>query len=104
MGGYFAKKTTDFEFSVTNQVIQKERFRYFIKVPELAAFYNEITDYRTAADVGVDRPEKNEILHNIPPTPVQEEFIKKLMEFAQTVMRRYWDGCPCRKRRKKRRC
>ena len=80
----FAKKTTDFEFSVTNQVIQKERFRYFIKVPELAAFYNEITDYRTAADVGVDRPEKNEIQHNIPPTPVQEEFIKKLMEFAQT--------------------
>ena len=80
----FAKKTTDFEFSVTNQVVLKERFRYFIKVPELAAFYNEITDYRTAADVGVDRPEKNEILHNIPPTPVQEEFIKKLMEFAQT--------------------
>ncbi len=80
----FAKKTTDFEFSVTNQVIQKERFRYFIKVPELAAFYNEITDYRTAEDVGVDRPNKNEILHNIPPTPQQEEFIKKLMEFAQT--------------------
>lgn len=80
----FAKKTTDFEFSVTNQVIQKERFRYFIKVPELAAFYNEITDYRTADDVGVDRPNKNEILHNIPPTPDQEEFIKKLMEFAQT--------------------
>ena len=80
----FAKKTTDFEFSVTNNIVQKERFRYFIKVPELAAFYNEITDYRTAADVGVDRPEKNEILHNIPPTPVQEEFIKKLMEFAQS--------------------
>ncbi|MDD4993619.1 MAG: N-6 DNA methylase [Paludibacter sp.] len=80
----FAKKTTDFEFSVTNQVIQKERFRYFIKVPELAAFYNEITDYRTAEDVGVDRPNKNEILHNIPPTPEQEDFIQKLMEFAQT--------------------
>ena len=52
----FAKKTTDFEFNVTNNVVQKERFRYFIKVPELAAFYNEITDYRTAEDVGVDRP------------------------------------------------
>ena len=48
----FAKKTTDFEFNVTNNVVQKERFRYFIKVPELAAFYNEITDYRTAEDVG----------------------------------------------------
>ena len=38
----FAKKTTDFEFNVTNNVVQKERFRYFIKVPELAAFYNEV--------------------------------------------------------------
>ena len=80
----FAKKTTDFEFNVTNNVVQKERFRYFIKVPELAAFYNEITDYRTAEDVGVDRPHKNEILHNIPPTPDQEYFIKQLMEFAKT--------------------
>ena len=80
----FAKKTTDFEFNVTNNIVQKERFRYFIKVPELAAFYNEITDYRTAEDVGVDRPDKNEILHHIPPTPDQEYFIKQLMEFAQT--------------------
>ena len=80
----FAKKTTDFEFNVTNHIVQKERFRYFIKVPELAAFYNEITDYRTAEDVGVDRPHKNEILHNIPPTPAQEAFIEKLMKFAES--------------------
>ena len=80
----FAKKTTDFEFNVTNNIVQKERFRYFIKVPELAAFYNEITDYRTAEDVGVDRPDKNEVLHHIPPTPDQEYFIKQLMKFAQT--------------------
>ena len=80
----FAKKTTDFEFNVTNNIVQKERFRYFIKVPELAAFYNEITDYRTAEDVGVDRPDKNEVLHNISPTPDQEYFIKQLMEFAKT--------------------
>ena len=31
----FARKTTDFEFSVTNEIIAKERFRHFIKVPEL---------------------------------------------------------------------
>ena len=80
----FAKKTTDYEFNVTNNIVAKERFRYFIKVPELAAFYNEITDYRTAEDVGVDRPQKNEILHNIPPTPQQEEFIQKLMKFAES--------------------
>ena len=80
----FAKKTTDYEFNVTNNIVAKERFRYFIKIPELAAFYNEITDYRTAEDVGVDRPMKNEILHNIPPTPAQEAFIEKLMKFAES--------------------
>ena len=80
----FAKKTIDYEFSVTNEVVQKERFRYFIKVPELAAFYSEITDYRSAEDIGIDRPQKNEILHNIPPTPEQEEFIGRLMEFAKS--------------------
>ena len=80
----FAKKTIDYEFSVTNQIVQKERFRYFIKVPELAAFYSEITDFRTAKGIGIDRPEKNEIMHNIPPTPQQEAFIEKLVQFAQT--------------------
>ena len=80
----FARKSIDYEFSVTNEIVQKERFRYFIKVPELASFYSEITDFRTAADIGIDRPEKNEILHNIPPTPDQQEFIQRLMEFAKT--------------------
>ena len=80
----FAKKSVDYEFSVTNEIIQKERFRHFIKVPELAAFYAEITDFRTAEDIGIDRPEKNEILHNIPPTPDQAEFIGKLVHFAKT--------------------
>lgn len=80
----YAKKTADYEFSVTNEIVQKERFRYFIKVPELAAFYSEICDYRTAEDIGIDRPKKNEMLHNIPPTPQQEDFIRKLVEFAKT--------------------
>ncbi|MCW2259752.1 MULTISPECIES: N-6 DNA methylase [Sphingobacterium] len=80
----YARKTTDYEFSVANNIVAKERFRYFIKVPELAQFYSEITDYRTAKDIGIDRPNKNEVLYNIPPTPDQEEFIKSLMEFAKT--------------------
>ncbi|KVV15023.1 DNA methylase [Flavobacterium sp. TAB 87] len=80
----YARKTTDYEFSVANNIVQKERFRFFIKVPELAQFYSEITDYRTAKDIGIDRPNKTEILHNIPPTPEQEVFIKNLMEFAKS--------------------
>lgn len=80
----YARKSIDYEFSVANNIVQKERFRHFIKVPELSQFYTEITDYRTAADIGIDRPEKNEILYHIPPTPDQEIFIIKLMEFAKT--------------------
>ena len=53
-------------------------------MPELASFYSEITDFRTAEDIGIDRPKKNEILHNIAPTPDQQEFIARLMEFAKT--------------------
>lgn len=80
----FAKKTIDFEFSVTNEIIAKERFRHFIKVPELALFYNEITDYKTAKHIKLDKPEMDEQLINITPSPDQQEFIKKLMEFART--------------------
>ena len=80
----FARKTVDFEFSVTNEIISKERFRYFIKVPELALFYNEITDYKTAKHINLDKPALSEQLVNIPPTPDQQEFIQKLMQFAKT--------------------
>ncbi|QEM04954.1 DNA methylase [Mucilaginibacter rubeus] len=80
----FAKKTTDFEFSVTNQIIAKERFRHFIKVPELALFYNEITDYKTAKHINLDKPELAETLIDIQPTPDQQDFIKRLMQFAES--------------------
>ena len=80
----FTRKSSEFECSVTNNIVQKERFRYFIKVPELAMQYNEITDYRTAQMIGLDRPEANVIFRNIPPTPAQEQFIQKLMEFARS--------------------
>ena len=80
----YAKKTSDYEFSVTNAVVQKERFRYFVKVPELATFYNENTDYRTGEDVGLDRPNMNVILHDIEPTADQKDFNERLVQFAQT--------------------
>ncbi|MGN6566519.1 MAG: helicase-related protein, partial [Flavipsychrobacter sp.] len=80
----FAKKTTDFEFSVTNEIIAKERFRHFIKVPELALFYNEITDYKTAQHINLAKPALKEELVNIKPSAEQQAFIQKLMEFART--------------------
>jgi N12 class adenine-specific DNA methylase len=80
----FAKKTTDYEFNITNEIVAKERYRHFIKVPELALFYNEITDYKTAKHINLDKPEIEEVLVNIPLTPDQEEFSQRLMEFART--------------------
>lgn len=80
----YAKKTADFEPSVTQELIMKERFRYFIKVPELAAFYNEITDYKTAKDIKLDRPEQNFIFHQVPRNEAQTEYISRVMEFAKT--------------------
>jgi len=79
----YARKTTDFEFTVTNEIKSKERFRHFIKVPELALFYNEITDYKTAKHINLDKPELEERLVNIPPTPEQSDFIDRLMQFAK---------------------
>ena len=79
----YARKTVDFEFSVTNEIRAKERFRYFIKVPELARFYNEITDYKTAKHISLDKPQIDEVLVNIPPTSAQNVFTKLLMQFAK---------------------
>ncbi len=80
----FAKKTTDFEFSVTNQIIAKERFRHFIKVPELALFYNEIADFRTKKMIQIEEPEMVEELVHLEPSEDQKEFIMNLIEFART--------------------
>jgi N12 class adenine-specific DNA methylase len=79
----YAIKSKEFEFSVTNDIIQKERFRFFCKVPELAAFYAEITDYKTAEMIGIDRPKKNESLVNLPQTPDQEDMYARLKIFAK---------------------
>lgn len=80
----YTRKSCEFEFNVTNNIVQKERFRYFVKVPELAQFYNQITDYRTADMVGIDRPKKNAVFNHIAPSPMQEDFIQRLMKFAQS--------------------
>lgn len=38
----------------------------------------------SAEDIGIDRPQKNEILHNIPPTHQQTEFIERLVQFTKS--------------------
>lgn len=80
----FARKSRDYEINVAGSIVMKERFRQFIKVPELGAFYNEITDYKTAADVGLERPDMDVQLVNIPPTEDQQDFQQRLLQFAES--------------------
>ncbi len=85
----YAMKTSDYEFTVTGEIKSKERFRYFKNVPELAKFYMEICDYRTAKDVHIIRPENNVILYTVKQTPEQTEFKQNLIDFARTGEGKY---------------
>ncbi|WP_443897951.1 N-6 DNA methylase [Paraprevotella clara] len=78
----FTKKTADYELNVTGTIKRKERFRTYIKVPELAMFLREITDYRTADMINLDVPEKNVRFLSHAPTVEQEEMIGRLVAFA----------------------
>ena len=80
----FTRKTKELEFGVTGSLQFKERFREFVKVPELAKMYAEITDYKTAKDIGIERPEKNEILVQLEKTEAQRDMFERLKEFAKT--------------------
>lgn len=80
----FTQKTADYELSVTGKVKRKERFRTYIKVPELATFLREITDYRTADMINLDVPDKNVRFLSSPPTIEQEEMIGRLVAFANS--------------------
>lgn len=78
----FTKKTTDYELNITGSIKRKERFRTYIKIPELATFLREITDYRTAEMINLDVPQKNVRFLSDKPTIAQEEMIGRLVSFA----------------------
>lgn len=80
----FTKKTADYEISVTGTIKRKERFRTYIKVPELAAFLREITDYRTAEMINLDIPVKRVRFLTSTPTAEQEDMITRLVAFASS--------------------
>lgn len=80
----FTEKNVDFEISVANKIIQKERFRKFVNVPELASLYTQIADVRTADMIGIDRPKMEIKLEALEPSPEQKDFAIRLMQFAES--------------------
>lgn len=79
----FAEKTIDFETNMINQIIAKERFRYFINLPELSLMYNQMADVMTGELAKIDRPQKNEFLMLNEQTPLQKRFYVKLKKFLE---------------------
>ena len=79
-----ACKSTEFQFSITNEIISVERFSEFIKVPELALMYSEMTDYKTADHIKLQKPSLEEELVCLKPSPQQEAFMEKLKDFARS--------------------
>lgn len=80
----FARKTNEYEESVSGQVKQKERFRYFVKVPELAKMYNDITNYADINTFKIDRPLGQIQLIAVDPFPEQKAYMDNVKRFGQT--------------------
>ena len=80
----FAEKSAEYEITSTNEISKRERFRKFVKVPELAKLYNDISHIVTDANLNIDKPVKNEILVTVPATEEQKEFSQNLIKFAKS--------------------
>jgi len=81
----YARKTTEYEINVDGQLKSKERYRQFIKVPELAQFYKSMAHVITKDDVRqfVKIPKLETELINIDPTESQKAFGEELVKLAK---------------------
>lgn len=77
----FAKKSVEFEANMVNDIVARERFRYFVNIPELVSMYCNIAHIMTGNRMGMDRPVKNEVLLLNEQSPIQRRFYKKLAKF-----------------------
>lgn len=80
----FTELSRDYEQSITGEITQKDRFRKFQKVPELAALYNNIAHVINEHNLNIDKPEKEDVLIDIEPSDEQNVFIDNLIRAIKT--------------------
>lgn len=80
----FARKTNEYEESVTGMIKQKERFRYFVKVPELAKMYNDVTNYADFNTFNIERPKAQNNLITVEPYKEQLDYFERIKRFGAT--------------------
>lgn len=80
----FIIKATEYEVNTVGSIVSKERFRYYINVPDLAGIYGSFTDIMTGELAKIDRPKARETLVVTPELNSQKRFMKKLERFIST--------------------
>ena len=83
----FAKKSIDYELTITGDIKKKERFRSFVNVVELANIYTQISDVRTDKNIKLDKPKLLTELVSVKPSPEQQAYNEKLIGFAKAKSR-----------------
>lgn len=78
------RKDHSYETSLSGEVKLKERFRYFVKVPELAKDYTRITNYADENTFKIVKPDLKHHLVTVEPTEVQLDYFEHLQKFAAT--------------------
>jgi N12 class adenine-specific DNA methylase len=80
----FAKKSHDMEFNVAGEIKSTERFREFIKVPEMLTLYRKLANIVTDENFKVDKPLIKTELVMIKPSEEQLEFNQSIINFVNT--------------------
>ena len=80
----YCRKDYSYETSLSGEVKLKERFRFFVKVPELANDYKRITNYADDNTFYIPKPKLKHNLVVVDPTPIQQNYFDRLKKFALT--------------------
>lgn len=80
----FARKTTEYEETVAGDIKAKERFRYFVKVPELSKIYNDIAHVADFSTFKIERPKAIHNLITLEPFEEQKKYFEDIKYFAKT--------------------
>ena len=80
----FAKKSFDMEFNVAGEIKSTERFREFIKAPEMLNIYRRIANIVTDENFKVEKPTLKTNLVMIKPTEEQLVFNRAIINFVNT--------------------
>lgn len=77
----YAVRSSEYEYSVTGEVKRKDRFREYVKVPELARMYREMSHVNHTKE---NEPELNNVMVTLDPSDDQLAFNDELIVFARS--------------------